>query len=70
MERRGRGRLPRRRSRDRAAVPRHDVSNPEALAYLEQRLREIGVIAALRDAGFEPGDEVRVGDEAFELDPG
>ncbi len=48
---------------------RHDVSNAEALAYLEQRLREIGVIAALERAGFEPGDEVRVGSEAFELHP-
>ena len=51
-------------------VARHDLSNLEALAYLEQRLREIGVIAALQRAGFEPGDEVRIGDEEFELDPG
>ncbi len=50
-------------------VERHDLSNPEAISYLERRLREIGVVAALRDAGFEPGDEVRVGDQAFELDP-
>jgi Obg family GTPase CgtA-like protein len=49
---------------------RHDTANPEALGYVEQRLREIGVIAALRRAGFEPGDEVRVGEDAFELDPG
>ena len=49
---------------------RHDLSNEEALAYLERRLREIGVIAALQRAGFEPGDEVRIGDEAFDLDPG
>ena len=48
---------------------RHDISNAEALAYLEQRLTEIGVIAALRSAGFEPGDEVRVGEETFELHP-
>ncbi len=46
---------------------RHDLANPEALAYLERRLAEIGVLAALRSAGFEPGDEVRVGDDAFEL---
>jgi GTP-binding protein len=51
-------------------VARHDLSNLEALGYLEQRLREIGVIAALQRAGFEPGDEVRIGDEEFELDPG
>ena len=50
-------------------VRRHDMDNPEALAYLEQRLSEIGVIAALRSAGFEPGDEVRIGDLAFELLP-
>ena len=49
---------------------RHDLSNLEALAYLESRLREIGVIAALQRAGFESGDEVRVGDQEFELDPG
>jgi GTP-binding protein len=51
-------------------IARHDLSNHEALAYLEQRLTEMGVVAALRSAGFEPGDEVRIGDEAFELDPG
>jgi GTPase len=48
---------------------RHDTGNEEALAYLEQRLNEIGVIAALRAAGFEPGDDVRVGDREFELYP-
>jgi GTPase len=51
-------------------VARHDLTNLEALAYLEGRLREIGVIAALERAGFEPGDEVRIGEEEFELDPG
>jgi GTPase len=51
-------------------VRRHDLSNDQALAYLEERLREIGVLKALRDAGFEPGDEVRIGDEAFELHTG
>jgi GTP-binding protein len=50
-------------------VRRHDLANPEALAYLEQRLREIGVLAALRSAGFQAGDEVRIGDQDFELDP-
>jgi GTP-binding protein len=46
---------------------RHDVKNEEALAYLEQRLGEIGVIAALARAGFEPGDDVRIGEHEFEL---
>jgi GTP-binding protein len=48
---------------------RHDLGNEEALAYLEQRLNEIGAIAALRAAGFEPGDDVRVGEHEFELHP-
>ena len=51
-------------------VARHDLSNLEALAYLEDRLREIGVVAALERAGFEPGDDVRIGDQEFELHPG
>lgn len=46
---------------------RHDTENEEALAYLEQRLAEIGVIAALTRAGFEPGDDVRIGEHEFEL---
>jgi GTPase len=50
-------------------VERHDLANEEALAYLEQRLNEIGVVAALRAAGFEPGDDVRVGEHEFELHP-
>ena len=46
---------------------RHDTKNEEALAYLEQRLKEMGVIAALDRAGFESGDDVRVGELEFEL---
>jgi GTPase len=46
---------------------RHDTGNEEALAYLEQRLAEMGVIAALSRAGFEPGDDVRIGEQEFEL---
>ncbi len=51
-------------------VERHDLDNPEALAYLERRLTEIGVIKELRRAGFADGDEVRIGDRSFELHPG
>ena len=50
-------------------IARHDLENAEALDYLEERLREIGVIAALQRAGFEPGDELLVGEVEFELDP-
>jgi GTP-binding protein len=49
---------------------RHDLKNEEALGYLERRLKEIGVIAALDRAGFQPGDDIRVGDQEFELHPG
>ncbi len=50
-----------------ALFERFDLSNEEALAHLEGRLRELGVIAALERAGFKPGDEIRVGDYEFEL---
>jgi len=48
---------------------RHDTNNEEALAYLEQRLAEMGVLAALQREGFEPGDDVRIGEHEFELHP-
>jgi GTP-binding protein len=51
-------------------VARHDTDNEEALRYLEDRLRAIGVIRALEAAGFEPGDDVEIGGVVFELDPG
>jgi GTP-binding protein len=50
-------------------LARYDPDNEEAMAYLEHRLTRIGVIRALQDAGFEPGDEVEIGDVVFELDP-
>jgi GTPase len=46
---------------------RHDTKNEEALAYLEQRLKEMGVLAALSRAGFKAGDDVRIGEHEFEL---
>jgi GTPase len=51
-------------------IARHDVDNEEALRYVEDRLRAMGVIRALEAAGFEPGDEVEIGGVVFELDPG
>ncbi len=50
-------------------VQRFDAANEEAMAHLESRLRRIGVIAGLENAGFEPGDEIQIGDTVFELDP-
>jgi GTP-binding protein len=50
-------------------IARYDLDNEDALAYLERRLRGIGVIGALSDQGFEPGDEVEIAGISFELDP-
>ena len=41
-------------------IARHDVDNEEALRYVEERLRALGVIKALESAGFEPGDDVEI----------
>jgi GTP-binding protein len=51
-------------------VGRFDVGNDDALAYVHERLQRIGVLRALRDEGYEPGDEVRVGGLSIELDSG
>jgi GTP-binding protein len=50
-------------------VARYDLENEDALAHLERRLRGIGVIRALEDQGFEPGDEVEIAGVVFDLDP-
>jgi GTP-binding protein len=50
-------------------IARYDLENDDALAYLERRLRGIGVIRALQEQGFEPGDEVEIAGIAFDLDP-
>jgi GTP-binding protein len=46
-----------------------DLDNPQAVAYLQRRLRRAGVDDLLDEAGASPGDEVRVGDAAFEFTP-
>jgi GTP-binding protein len=51
-------------------IARHDIENEEALRYVEERLRALGVIRALEAAGFEPGDDVEIAGVVFELDPG
>jgi GTP-binding protein len=50
-------------------VARHDLENEDALAYVEHRLGALGVLRALADAGFQPGDDVEIGGTVFELDP-
>jgi GTP-binding protein len=49
---------------------RHDIDNPDSLAYVEERLRSLGVIKRLEAAGFSPGDDVEIAGTVFELDPG
>jgi len=51
-------------------IARHDMENEEALAHVERRLHRLGVISALENAGFVPGDDVEIGGIVFELDPG
>jgi GTPase len=51
-------------------VERHDLENPDALAYIEDRLKAMGIVKLLEARGFEPGDEVEIGDVAFALYPG
>ena len=51
-------------------VGRHDLENSEALAYIEERLKKMGVIKRLEAAGFEPGHEIEIGEVAFALYPG
>jgi GTP-binding protein len=51
-------------------VGRHDLDNAEALAYIEERLKSMGVIKRLESAGFEPGHEIEIADVAFALYPG
>ena len=50
-------------------LARFDLSNDEAMAHVEGRLNRLGVIRALQEAGFEPGDDVEIGGIVFELDP-
>jgi GTP-binding protein len=50
-------------------IARHDLGNEDALAYVERRLDALGVLRALADAGFEPGDDVEIAGTVFELDP-
>ena len=46
-----------------------DLDNQQAVAYLQRRLRRAGVDDLLARAGAAPGDEVLVGEAAFEFTP-
>ncbi len=51
------------------AVSVSDLTNPDALALVQRRLRRLGVDRALSRAGARQGDSVRVGDMTFEFLP-
>jgi GTP-binding protein len=70
VERLGPGRFRVSGARVERLIARHDTDNEEALRYVEERLRAIGVFRSLAAAGFEPGDDVEIAGTVFELDPG
>jgi GTP-binding protein len=47
---------------------RFDVDNEDAMAYVEDRLRRLGVLRVLEAQGFEPGDELQIAGVVLELD--
>jgi GTPase len=50
-------------------LQRFDVDNEDAMAYVEARLRRLGVIQALEAKGFQPGDDIEIAGTVLELDP-
>jgi GTP-binding protein len=51
------------------AVALSDLTNAQALAYAQQRLRRLGVDRALSRAGARSGDRVRIGAFEFDYEP-
>jgi GTP-binding protein len=51
------------------AVAVSDLTDPDALAYVQRRLRRLGVDKALARAGAREGDGVRIGGLSFEFSP-
>ena len=51
-------------------MQRFDMENEEAAAHVEHRLDRMGVMRALEERGFAPGDELEIGGTLLELDPG
>ncbi len=50
-------------------VERVDLNNPQALAYVQEKLKKMGVEEALIKAGAEEGDTVIIGDLVFDFFP-
>ncbi len=51
------------------AVAMTNLDNAEAVDRLQRKLISMGVERALTSAGAQPGDEVRIGDAAFDFEP-
>ena len=51
------------------AVAVSDITDAQALAYVQERLRRLGVDRALARAGAREGDLVHVGGFTFEYEP-
>jgi GTP-binding protein len=68
VERAGQGFVVRGRPAERA-VAVNDLTNPQALEYVQGRLRRLGVDRALARAGAREGDLVTVGAFTFEYQP-
>ena len=67
VEREGEGYVVIGRAAERA-VAISDVTNADALAFVHDRLRRLGVDRALHRAGAKPGDNVRIGGLSFDYD--
>ncbi|HEX2040847.1 MAG TPA: GTPase ObgE [Acidimicrobiales bacterium] len=52
------------------AVAVSDITNAQALSYVQQRLKRLGVDRALARAGAREGDVVHIGGFTFEYEPG
>ena len=51
-------------------MQRFDLENEEAAAHVEHRLDRMGVLRALEENGFAPGDDLEIGGMLLELDLG
>ena len=56
-------------SRAEQLIARYDLTNPDAVRYVQERLVSLGVEDALARAGAREGDEVRIGEQAFDFTP-
>jgi GTPase len=44
-----------------------DWENPEGVERFQRELERSGVVGALRRAGAQPGDEIRIGETVFDF---